>query len=306
MAGAGLWAARTIEAMTRDAEAGRYFGLVEEAMRASVPRVFAPCEPAGAVRVERGLAYPLLMLRDFEYREWTAKEIRELIRPGPGQLAKGVRVEDLEGHRRPVYEGLLFYCAFRAFQLPGAWEAGDVEVWAEALEARLAGTRWPEDGSGVARAADGGRWVEAIWWALASHAAGEVLRVRTDVARDAFGRLVACQRSRGTFLEAGAGDNPETHWYHELLLLHAAANYAASTRDAAVEAAVARAAVFHLNETQPDHATNQPWGLAAFVRDPETRPLADQMLHSAATVGRSGVTSILLADALYCLRLWMA
>src|SRR5689334_17365595 len=32
---ARLWAARTIGAMARDAEAGRYFGLVEEAMRAS-------------------------------------------------------------------------------------------------------------------------------------------------------------------------------------------------------------------------------------------------------------------------------
>jgi hypothetical protein len=127
------------------------------------------------------------------------------------------------------------------------------------------------------------------------------------LARNAFGRLVACQRPRGTFLEAGAGDNPETHWYHELLLLHAATSYAAQTRDAAVEAAVARAAEFHLNETQPDHATNQPWALAAFARSPATRSVADGMLHSAATIGRtSGVTSILLADALYCLRLWTA
>jgi hypothetical protein len=148
--------------------------------------------------------------------------------------------------------------------------------------------------------------VEAIWLALAAHAANKALGTRTDLAPDAFGRLVACQCPGGTFLKAGAGDNPETHWYHELLLLHAATSYAATTRDPAVEAAVARAAAFHLNETQPDHATNQPWALAAFARSAETRPVADQMLHSAATItGRSGVTSILLADALYCLRLWM-
>jgi hypothetical protein len=54
---------------------------------------------------------------------------------------------------------------------------------------------------------------------------------------------------------------------------------------------------------QPDHATNQPWGLPAFLLCAETRPLADQVLHTAATVGgASPVTSILLADALYCLQ----
>jgi hypothetical protein len=83
--------------------------------------------------------------------------------------------------------------------------------------------------------------------------------------------------------------------------------YAAQTGNQTLEAAIARNAEFHQNETQPDHATNQPWGLAAFVLNPATRPLADGMLHAAATIGRSsGVTSILLADALYCLRLWMA
>jgi hypothetical protein len=108
-------------------------------------------------------------------------------------------------------------------------------------------------------------------------------------------------------LSATASDNPETHWYHELVVLHAATVYAAQTGDGALSAAIARNAEFHQDETQPDHATNQPWGLAAFIRNPATRPLADGMLHAAATIGRgSGVTSILLADALYCLRLWTA
>jgi hypothetical protein len=37
---------------------------------------------------------------------------------------------------------------------------------------------------------------------------------------------------------------------------------------------------------------------------PNTFPLADQILHAAMTLGEpSPITSILLADALYCLRL---
>jgi uncharacterized protein YbaR (Trm112 family) len=62
-------------------------------------------------------------------------------------------------------------------------------------------------------------------------------------------------------------------------------------------------------ETQPDHATNQPWALHAFAQSPGTRPLADQLLHAGTMVSGAGgstaggLTSILLADALYSLRL---
>jgi hypothetical protein len=78
-----------------------------------------------------------------------------------------------------------------------------------------------------------------------------------------------------------------------------------------VAAAVARATAFHQRETQPDHASAQPWGLFAFICNPQTRPLADHMLHAATVQAASGaggvndgVALILLADALYCLRLF--
>ena len=69
----------------------------------------------------------------------------------------------------------------------------------------------------------------------------------------------------------------------------------------------ARATEYHQRETQPDHASSQPWGLFAFAWNPDTRPLADQLLHAATVqhpVGQDGVSLILLADALYCLRLF--
>ena len=115
------------------------------------------------------------------------------------------------------------------------------------------------------------------------------------------------QRDGGAFLAAGGADNPEVVWYHELALLHAAASYSVQGENRTIAAAVARATEFHQRDTQPDHASSQPWGLFAFIWNAQTRPLADQLLHAASVqhpAEADGVTLILLADALYCLRLF--
>jgi hypothetical protein len=131
----------------------------------------------------------------------------------------------------------------------------------------------------------------------------------TDLASDTFGKLTRSQqRDSGAFLHASPADNPETHWYHELVLLHAAASYAVQAEDRPLSAAVARNAAFHLRETQPDHATSQPWALFAFLWNPETRTMADGLLHAARAQNPSAhsiLSSTLLADALYCLRLFL-
>ena len=57
-------------------------------------------------------------------------------------------------------------------------------------------------------------------------------------------------------------------------------------------------------EIQPDHATSQPWALFAFIWNPATRYLADQVLHTARSTS-DGVSLILLADALYCVRMFL-
>jgi hypothetical protein len=80
------------------------------------------------------------------------------------------------------------------------------------------------------------------------------------------------------------------------------------TEDRTIARAVARSTMLTLNEIEPDHATGQPWGLFAFIWNPQTRgPLADQLLHAVEmrqTSAIDGVSLILLADALYCLRLF--
>ncbi len=153
-------------------------------------------------------------------------------------------------------------------------------------------------------ASDGQRITETVWHAMALYASGEV-----DFARSAvFQPLLSAQQPNGTFLKPSRNDNLESLWYHELVLLHAVASYGVAISDPAARDAVFRAADYHLNETQPDHATNDPWGLFAFLWNPQSRPVADGMLHAVSTMGGSfsPVTLMLLADALYCVRRLLA
>ncbi len=142
------------------------------------------------------------------------------------------------------------------------------------------------------------------WNDLASVVAGakpDTLRNLVTVARDGDPAVT-------TFFnfDHAAAENPETWWYHELVVLHAVATYAAMTGDRDAGEAARRAAAFHHAETQPDHATNQPWAIHAFLSDPEFTPTADFML-LAAGVNQPGsldaVSRILLADAAVCLSL---
>jgi hypothetical protein len=215
-----------------------------------------------------------------------------------------------------VYRPVLVYAWLQAFKLLyevlpraqfGRWEEA-LRAWCDLLEGELGAARIADGGTPAAR---GDVATEAAWTALALFAAGRLL-VRdawTDLASDAFGRLTRGQTAEGTFLVPASSDNPETWWYHELVLLHAAASYAVQAEDRTVAAAVARAGEHHLRETQPDHATSQPWALFPFIWNPATRPLADEILHATTVLqpaGAGGLSSILLADALYCLRLFEA
>jgi len=272
---------------------------------------FSPeAESATAVQVERGVIYPRAvadsLLPD-------PSPVERLIELSTSPRLASIAVVDRSGHHRPVYRALLVYAWLKSFQivyetLPrsefGRWEEG-VRAWCDLLESDLGQIEWPHEAMPAGRGASA---TEAAWTALALHVAGKVY-IRdawTDLAADTFGKLVARQQSAGPFLLATASDNPETHWYHELVLLHAAASYAVQAEDRTVASAVARAAEFHLNQTQPDHATAQPWGLFPFIWDPSTRTLADQLLHAVTSQSEpSGVSVILLADALYCLRLFL-
>jgi hypothetical protein len=288
----------------------RYAHLLRDALPAQP--AFAPAsESATGVQVERGGVFAAaLKSRDANLTPY----IDRLLELSSSDRLPSLAIIDQGAHHRPAYRPLLVYSWLQAFRLVyetlprsdfGRWEEG-IRPWCDLLEAELGDVAWPD---GAMPAALGDSAAEAAWTALALHVAGKVY-VRDawiDLASHTFGKLTKSQRPRGTFLEASASDSPEAHWYHELVILHAAAGYAVQTEDRTLASAVARNAEFHVNETQPDHATAQPWGLFAFIWNPMTRGLAEQVLH-AARVNQpdaiDGVSLMLLADALYCLELF--
>jgi hypothetical protein len=287
------------------AELAKYDAIVADLLHDAPPLEFAR-GTAMAVQVERGAA----LFRDAADTAAADRLIELSARP---ELLEGVAVIDAAGHARPVYRPLLIYAWLMAYRqayesLPpatfGRWDEA-LRPWCDLLEAELGRIGVSDTGTPAMR---GGSAAEAAWTALALHVAGTIF-VRdawTDLAADTFGRLTRGQQPDGSFLIAASSVNPEPRWYHELAILHAAASYAVRTEDRALARAVARSSMFIQNEIEPDHATGQPWALFAFVWNATTRPLADQLLHAVRLrkPGVDGVSLILLADALYSLRLF--
>lgn len=305
----------------RPEEHQRYTRLLRTAMGHTF--AFTPeREDEQTIQVERGIVFPMA-LTGRSGAELQAPVDRLVNPPGsvllPGVTARPRAAEtftppslvvDRAGHARRAYPGLLIYSWAQAFRLSNgddavrSW-ANPLRAWGRQIEEDVRGFPWPLGGLPAAR---GDEATEAVSGALALYALASLLDepAWAALAADRFGRLGAGQQFSGAFLRAGASDNPETLWYHELVLLHAAASYAAQSNDALVTASVMQAADYHLNETQPDHASAQPWALLAFIWRHQARPLADQMLHALEVQqpkAPGGVPSLLLADALYCLRL---
>jgi hypothetical protein len=180
---------------------------------------------------------------------------------------------------RAAHQPLILYCRLQAMEISGR------------LDSRMLDAIEKLDGS--------------IWSSLVLQMAGEMFDrpIWLEKSRLAFEHLIARQQPRGEFLPPDAGIHPETRWYEELVILHAAASYAVRVPGSAIQSAVKRSAQYHLNEIQPDHATAEPWGLLAFVQYAPS--LADQMLHAMSMQYPQGITGIpllLLTDVLYGLR----
>lgn len=201
---------------------------------------------------------------------------------------------------RPIHRPLRTYALARAARIaPSLWASLDPATLAPLRDA----VNSSADITATLPASVGNRICTIAWSALALYAADTT----SDLARrgaDILTRLGSAQRPDGSFFTPARADNPETLWYHELVLLHAVSSYALLTNTPHLLDAAQRAALYHLHETQPDHATTQPWALNAFLLSPDTYPLADQLLHTLQTqhpTGPDPISSILLADTLLSL-----
>jgi hypothetical protein len=291
------------------AVARQYAAHIEQAL-ADQPDFSASTEAGAAVQIERGLMLPQVLLNREVPREW----VERLIELGASALLPEVIVLDRLGHQRPVYRPLLVYAWLLTYKIQferlsrmdfGRWDEA-LRAWCDVLADGLSQTQLPKEGI---PAAAGAVASTAAWTALALHIAGKLF-IRdpwTDLAAGVMGQLSRAQQPSGAFLIPSASDSPEMVWYHELCTLHALGSYAVQAEDRTVAASVERATNYHLIETQPDHATSQPWALFSFIWNPPTRPIADQLLH-AVTLQQptpDPVSLILLADSLYCLRLFL-
>ena len=280
---------------------------------ASLEAVGSPVDrPPAHVAVERGVAWPMLTCDPGSAAAFN------LLAPLWDRAfdPDTVVVTDRAGHARPAYRGLLGYSLFQAIRASDRVLVGDpatvADRWTAALVPELAAVNVVRGAGGPDIPASAGDVaVRAAWAAAAVIAGGDLSQDDRVVAagRRFLLGLAARQQPSGTFLKPGRADNLESFWFHELQLLHVVAAQGLQWRDEALLAAARRSAAYHVAETQPDHATNEPWGLPGFLCDAESAVMADQLLHAAGVQqpGRAGgVTLILLADTLYSLRRYRA
>jgi hypothetical protein len=247
-------------------------------------------EPPGLLRVERGATTTDTVVH-------IRSKMTDLARTG---AITSTDVVDASGHRREVYRPLLIY---RWLSTDPAAPHDTVRAWGDAL---LTDLQPFVNDTGPLRAEQGASASGAAWLGLALNTAGRLIGHDPFIgaSQAVFDRVNKSQRGDGSLLHAGRSDNPETQWFHELVILHALTSYAVVARDDSALHCALRNASFHQDETQPDHATTQPFGLGAAACRMETAPLADLLLHAATMQepgGITGVSLMLLDDALYCL-----
>jgi len=140
-------------------------------------------------------------------------------------------VPDRLGHSRISYWPMLLHCLFRAQRLQADLLPPETaEMWRRVTPCALALTPWPTK---AWPAMQGSLAVNMLLHAVILNDVGDD---QSQLGRDAISRFTAMQQPSGAWLAATASDNPETHWFDELVILHALANAWAATGDADIGA----------------------------------------------------------------------
>lgn len=303
-----------------DREFSRYYQLVRGLAEASLSGVRAAAsgtQPAGTTPVATEahsilttVPPALLLLRDaaedHEGLVACAQGLAQLASKSSGAAGRTVpRLEDPAGHGRDVYYPLALHVCLSAFARH--YESLPARLWGrceEALGRAVEPARWVGDYTDTPPPPQATALV--LWLALCL--LDFALAVGRDVdveLADAVVHQVVKRPGPGFSLhprgESAEDESLDTWTYRELCGLHALADLALLRRNRGWSQRVEQVALHHLQNTQPDHATRQPWAVFAFLWSPRTRVFAEQLIHDATVHGGSGrvgpVGGILLADA---------
>ena len=234
---------------------------------------------------------------------------------GAGELVTGgslLALRGPHGETRDVYHPLVLHLNLRAFLKH--YETLPVSAWSaceSTLDDAVAPMRGIEQFAGEDAPADATALV--LWRALC--VLDQALLTKRDVDVELVDavvhRLLARPGHGGSlhpFDDGPDGESLDAWTYRELVGVHALANLALLRRNKTWAARVREVTRFHLENTQPDNTTSQPWGVFAFMWSPETRSFAQQQIHDATAaramtqIGEEGsgvnpLSAMLLADA---------
>lgn len=213
--------------------------------------------------------------------------LEELARNSPQSLA------DSAGHRRPIYFLLALHLALRALQVK------EQPLPEQAIELL----------NRLASSADSAEEpIDLKLWrllCLADAAALGLKVVESSSLVDQTLQAITPPGRDGSLHRHDPDESLDAWTYRELISLHALHGLAQVTGDGALREHAMRVVRHHVEYTQPDNTTNQPWALSAFLTLADDTGFADQQLHDATAQGsrlQSGkapglVAGLLLADA---------
>jgi hypothetical protein len=235
--------------------------------------------------------------------------MRALAAMGRGQGTP--RLIGAHGDQREEYHLLVLHLHLGAFS--HRYESMSQQVWSaceDSIEMAIQPARAAE--TFTAGPPPAARAATTIWQAMCLYEAGRLLQrdVDVEVAESIVHQVLSQPGPDGSFAERDPEESPDAWTYRELVGIHALANMALFTRNRQWAARVERIALHHLENTQPDHTTGEPWGLFAFLWSEKVRTFGEQQLHDAASYtsqagGGPGIAAMLLADAARCLSMFV-
>lgn len=222
---------------------------------------------------------------------------------------KGEQLTDPAGHRRPIYLPLAFHLLLCAWQrhvqepLPAGAREAAACMKASLFQANADGSVDGDQGDDEpdTPGIDVQLWECLCLYEFSLMTADEPLW-KLVVTR--LGELLAKPGSDGSLHIHDPADSLDAWTYRELVGLHALFHLANLLEDDVLKKRCSEIAQYHLDNTQPDNTTNQPWGIAAFLAGATTASMGIQQMHDATAQGSSSqsqnvglVAAMLFADA---------